>query len=219
MAGTVWRTIKGWIDAFSFAFTVADLVVALGGGVGITLLANLWGHVMGAWLFVECCGWIGLILSSFLLVKQRDERKRAIEITGVFLYSQLSTSKSIFVKVSLKAQQGLRKNIKSFALFLCSEGQFQSGERIPIGPWTFVVKLPDGIHRWRTHAEQETLQDIETKLANGDALILSDECSGWMQFRFHEANLKSGDTISLLLTITEESGYQFNMRDRLVALH
>jgi hypothetical protein len=219
MAETLWKTIKGWIDAFSFAFTVAALVVALGGGVAITLLANLWAHVTGAWLFVECCGWVGLMSSSFLLLKQRDERKRAIEITGVFLYAQLNGTNRIFVKVSLEAQPGLKKNIKGFALFLGDEGQFQNGQRVPIGAWTFVTKLPDGIHSWRTHAEQETLHDIETTLANSDALILSGECSGWMQFCFPAASLKSGDTISLLLTITEESGYQFKVRDKLVALH
>jgi hypothetical protein len=219
MVRTLWRTIRGWIDVFSFAFTVAVLVGALGGGLAITLLANLWAHVTGAWFVVECLGWFELLLCSFLLAKRRDEKKRAIEITGVFLYAHLSTSNSISVKVSLKAQQGLQKNIKSFALFLSNDGPLQRGERVPIGPWTIVVKLPDGIHRWRTHAEQETIQDIETQLAKGDALILSDECSGWMQFCFAGASLKSGDTIALLLTITEESGYQFAVRDRLVALH
>src|SRR5947208_680195 len=57
------------------------------------------------------------------------------------------------------------------------------------------------------------------QLAQDDALILRDECSGWLNLAFPAVTIKSGDMVAIVVTVTDETGYGFAIRDDLVHVH
>jgi hypothetical protein len=214
---SLWETITQWLNAVSGLLTVAFIIGALGGTILLATISNLWAHVTGVWLVIECLGLFELFLCSFIVAKKRDESRRAAEITGAILYAQLDPSQSILVKVRLEPTRP--KNIKAFALSLRRGDKLCDLERLPIAGPIFVTKLPDPLHHWRKQAEQEPVEDIEKKLAHNDALLLSSSCSGWLNFACRGIAIESGETAAIVVTVTDETGYRFPIRDDLVKVH
>jgi hypothetical protein len=223
MRNNLWRTIGNWFSAFSFAKNLAMLVTAFGGGLFVSYILRLWGNVTGIWFRIECCGVFGLFLGCYLWLERRDKEKRILEIVGAILYAQLirlSSSEPESILVKIRLQPSRPKNIKAFALSVRHGDKVCDGERLPIYGPMFIDKLPDGVHHWRKLAEQEKVEgDIESKLADNDALLLSSPCSGWLNFACRGITLKNGDTVAMILTVTDETGYGFTIRDDLVHVH
>lgn len=218
----LWKTLKNWFAALSFAKNLAMLITAFGGGILVSQILRLWENVTGVWFLVECCGVSGLFLGCYLWLERRDKGKRLLEITGAILYAlvDLDASKGQSILIKIRLEPSRPKNIKAFALALRRGDQLCDGERLPIYSPMFVVKPPDGLHHWRTHVEQEKVDgDIESKLAHHDALLLSSPCSGWLNFACREITIKNGDTVSMIVTVTDETGYKFTIQDDLVYIH
>ena len=100
----LWKTLRNWFSALSFAKTLAMLVTAFGGGILVSHILRLWENVTGIWFQIECCGISGLFLGCYLLLERRDKEKRLLEIVGAILYAQLvqlgtSDGQSILVKI------------------------------------------------------------------------------------------------------------------------
>jgi hypothetical protein len=217
---SLWRTITQWLNAVSGLLTVAFIIGALGGTIVLATISNLWAHVTGVWLVVECLGLFELFLCSFIVAEKRDENRRTLEITGAILYAQLDDSDGQSLLVKIRLVPSRPKNIKAFALSLGRGDKLCDGERLPIYGPMFLAKLPDAMHHWRKNVEQEKIEgDIEKKLAHDDAILLSSPCSGWLNFACREITIKSGDTVTIVVTVIDETGYKFTIRDELVQVH
>jgi hypothetical protein len=210
-------------------------ITALGGSILLVKLSNLWAHVTGIWLVIECLGWFGLFLCSFAEIRKREEGRRALEITGAILYALLDDSAALSVVsrrlqsdpsynqcilVKIRLEPSHPKNLKEIAISLRHGEKLCDGSRLPVASGMFITKLPDGVHYWRKHAQQERVDgDIENKLAHDDALLLSSPCSGWLSFACRGSTIKRGDMVAIIVTVTDETGYRFAIRDDLVHVH
>ena len=116
----LWKTLKNWFSAFSFAKNLAMLVTAFGGGLFVSHILRLWGNVTGIWFQIECCGVFGLFLGCYLWLERRDKEKRLLEITGAILYAllDLDTTEGQSILIKRRLQPSRPKSIQAFALAL-----------------------------------------------------------------------------------------------------
>jgi hypothetical protein len=221
----LWKIIELWLDSYSRLLTFVLIVAAFGGAVLLSQVTHVFDEVTGPWLLVEGIGWFELFLCSFLIVKKKDDAVRAAEITGTITYAVVlnpnpadTTHQRILIKLNIRNQTKVDKNIKNFTLLVQKGGAEYSGERQALQRGLIVAMPLDRNKPWTyTHQDQPT--DIENKMAKDDAVVLSGECTGWLQFHVPGVFLVREELIGVILTVTEESGYKYQVRDSLVTLH
>jgi hypothetical protein len=151
---------------------------------------------------------------------------RAAEITGTIRYAAAVTSVDrsthhVLIKLNIRNQTFpiLDKNIKGFAVVRYKDGQEYQGERRAISH-RFDVLIPQNpCTDSGLSAVHECPTDIENQMAKDDAIVLSKGCTGWLMFHVPDAPLVINDKIGIVLTVTDESGYKYPIRDDQVMLH